>query len=99
MLLRNKFIIFWKKEGQKRKAAKFYTKGDAEDVFISNLECEITRVFSIKNVNSLEVIENSTKRDLSFTCVGGFISSWKEDFKETSNEWGNNYILSLQRIN
>ena len=54
---------------------KCYTEGDAEDVFISNLEGEITRVFSIKNVNSLEVIENSTKRDLSFTCVGGFISS------------------------
>lgn len=55
--------------------AKCYTEGDVEDVFKSNLECEITRVFSIKNISSLERIENSTKRDLSFTCVGGFISS------------------------
>lgn len=68
-------LFFERKGAKKRKAAKCYTEGDAEDIFISNLECEITRVFSIKNVNSLEVIENSTKRDLSFTCVGGFISS------------------------
>lgn len=60
------------KEGYKRKVAQCYTEGA---VFKGNPECGITRVFSIKNLSSLEGIENSTKRDLSFTCVGGFISS------------------------
>lgn len=54
---------------------KHYTEDDVEDVFKSNMEREITRVFRIINTSSLERIENSTKRDLSFTCVGGFISS------------------------
>lgn len=51
------------------------TGGDVKEVFKSNLECDKAGMFSFKNISSLERIENITKRDLSFTCVGGFISS------------------------